>query len=38
MGIKKQLGQKIRGMRQKRGLTQEKLAEMIDFAKDYERN
>lgn len=32
MGIKKQLGQKIRRMRQKRGLTQEKLAEMIDVS------
>lgn len=32
MGIKKEFGQKIRRMRQKRGLTQENLAEMIDVS------
>lgn len=32
MGIKKEFGQKIRRMRQKRGLTQEKLAEIIDVS------
>lgn len=32
MGIKKEFGQKIRRMRQRRGLTQEQLAEMIDVS------
>ncbi len=32
MNIKKQLGKKIKRMRQKRGLTQEQLAEMVDIS------
>ncbi|MBQ6516771.1 helix-turn-helix transcriptional regulator [bacterium] len=32
MSIKKQLGAKIKRLRQKRGLTQEKLAEKLDIA------
>ncbi len=32
MNIKQQLGKKIKRMRQKRGLTQEKLAEMVDIS------
>lgn len=32
MNIKKQLGQKIKRLRQKNGLTQEQLAEKIDIA------
>ena len=32
MGIKKQLGQKIRRIRLNRGLTQEQLSEMIDVS------
>ncbi len=32
MGIKKELGQKIKRMRINRGLTQEQLAEMIDVS------
>lgn len=32
MGIKKEFGQKIRRMRLKKGLTQEKLAELIDVS------
>lgn len=32
MGIKKDIGKKIKRMRQNRGLTQEKLAEIIDVS------
>ena len=32
MGIKKELGIKIKRMRAKRGLTQEKLAELVDIS------
>lgn len=32
MGIKSELGQKIRNMRQRRGLTQEELAEKVDIS------
>lgn len=32
MGIKKQLGKKIKKLRIKKGLTQEKLAEMVDIS------
>lgn len=32
MGIKKQLGKKIKRMRQNRGLTQEQLAEAVDVS------
>lgn len=32
MNIKQQLGKKIKRMRQNRGLTQEKLAEMVDIS------
>ncbi len=32
MGIKKELGKKIKRMRQKRGLTQEQLAEIVDIS------
>ena len=32
MGIKSELGQKIRRMRQKRGMTQEELSEKIDIS------
>ncbi len=32
MGIKKELGKKIKRMRQNRGLTQEQLAEIVDIS------